>query len=136
LYGARLLLALGAVGQMPTLDRLARDKGWIKLQEGDVARTTQVGAWVSQRRKTLSVFREHAAPSPGYRHCFEAERYLHPLEAFQAQTGGRDRKVLGRSPDLRNHLRAEAGVTEAKSWEDYWQRARPILRKYWDGKGG
>jgi len=34
-------------------------------------------------------------------------------------------------PDgLINHLRQDAGTMKATSWEDYWERARPVFRKY------
>jgi hypothetical protein len=35
---------------------------------------------------------------------------------------------------LTNLLRQEAGTMRATSWDDFWARAAPVLREYWDAK--
>jgi hypothetical protein len=62
-----------------------------------------------------------------FRRCLQAESYLTVLEHH------RRGEYDGTFP-LANLLRQKAGTLRATSWDDFWSRAAPVLRGYWDAK--
>lgn len=125
MYGVELLTLLNATGQYPAVQKVLKDDGQIQVFHGDYTTKTTVGGqtaeWLKQGR-----LRPASAPNEDGAVAYEAENYLDWLDVF---AGGKPNRF-----DLVNRLRTEAGMYKAKSWDDYWRRAKPVLAAAWDGK--
>lgn len=125
IYGAEILTWLSATAQRTLLDQLTADKTAIEIFRGDFMDRTTVGKVVGDWLRTHSAFVAQAKPDPKYAACFEAEGYLIWLARFA--------KGKADDTDLVNRLR-QAGTIKAASWDDYWERARPLLEKFFAEK--
>jgi hypothetical protein len=125
MYGVEILRDLNAIGQYAAVQKMRKDNGSIVVSHGDYILKTTVGAQTAQWLK-LGALRPASAPDEKYAVAFEAENYADWLDVF---AGGKPNRFV-----LINRLRQEAGTHVAKSWDDYWRRAKPVLETVWDGK--
>jgi hypothetical protein len=125
MYGVELLTWLNAIGHYPAVKKMTKDDGRIEVSYGDASGKTTVGAHTAQWLKQ-GLLRPASAPDEKNAVAYEAENYLDWLDVF---AGGKPNQFV-----LLNRLRQEAGTLEAKSWDDYWRRAKPVLEAAWDRK--
>ena len=125
MYGVELLTRLNATGQYPAVQKMVKDDGPVAVFHGDYTRNTTVGAKTAEWLKQGNL-RPASAPDEENTVAYEAENYLDWLDEF---AGGKPNQFV-----LVNRLRQEGGTIKSKSWDDYWQRAKPVLQSVWDGK--
>jgi hypothetical protein len=125
MYGVEILSRLNATGQYPAVKGVLKDDGRIEVSHGDYTTKTTVGAETAAWLKR-GMLRPASAPGEKNAVAYEAENYLDWLDVF---AGGEPNRFV-----LLNRLRQEAGTIEAKSWDEYWRRARPVLEAAWDRK--
>ncbi|OAI54778.1 hypothetical protein AYO44_14195 [Planctomycetaceae bacterium SCGC AG-212-F19] len=125
MYGLEILRGLNAIGQYSAVQKSLKDDAPIAVFHGDYTSKTTVGAQTAQWLK-LGALRPASAPDEPYAVAYEAENYADWLDVF---AGAEENRFV-----LVNRLRLEAGTLRAKSWDDYWQRATPVLTAVWDRK--
>lgn len=123
MYGVELLFALEASGQLAILKKMTLDEGKLSIFHGDYSANTTVGKEAAMRLHNASTINPDI-PGISWKPATEAEGYVVALERLR--TGAKPVQT-----DLVNRLRQEAKTYDAVSWDDYWQRALPILKKAW-----
>ena len=103
---------------------MLKDDGHIFVSRGCSWDETTVGAetprWLAagDLRRVTYPDDQDTVKFKQYAHAFQAESYLFWLS---------DLAGVG-SYDLINRLRRDAGTLQATSWDDYWSRAKPVLK--------
>jgi hypothetical protein len=118
LYGAEVLKGVCAWGQSPTWDRLLKDTGSTYISHVDYGGNSIIGHTVTELLAS-SQYEWLTNPKTNNYAAGVAETYLMGLEPMPFQ----------QKLNLVNRLRQEAGTWEARSWEEYWIKARPVLEK-------
>ena len=123
-YAADILILLVATSQKELLLDLARDGGEISIWHGDYSETTTVGGSVFRRLKNVSPFGYWLGSESAVKAISEPEEYVSEL----CDERHPDSHTRSSFP-VTNTLRHEARTIDAKSWDEYWQRARPVIEK-------
>ena len=127
LYGAELIRMVQATGQVNIFEKLRKDSTRIDVDHGDYISHTTVGEVILGWIEDIYPIDKRHLPDPTYAVCLEAAQYVHWLEGK-----GGDPHHRRITSQLVNRLYEETQTCNATSWEDYWNRARPILREYYD----
>jgi hypothetical protein len=122
MYAMQFLLALGATGQRPSLDALQKDTAQVSVFHGDYTTSNAIGTTLTKALRSRHPF---VGTTPENAAAYEAEQYLPYLDWLS-----RGAKAAV-DYELINRLRQEAKAYDSPSWEEYWKRARPILKEVW-----
>jgi hypothetical protein len=125
-FGLHLLVELKAGGQQAALAALGGDSTVVIAGEDEPQERTTIAALVASYGRDFP-FSNHGAVIPGTVARSvggEGEEYL---AAVARQDG-----VDGPEYALINRMRDDAKTATAHSWDEFWQRARPLLEVLWD----
>ena len=125
-FGLRLLAELRAGGQQAALAALAGDSTVVIAGEDEPQERTTIAALAASYARDFP-FTNHGTVIPGTVARTvggEGEEYL---SAVARQDG-----VTGPEYVLVNRMRDDAKTSTAHTWDEFWQRARPVLETMWD----
>jgi hypothetical protein len=125
-FGLHVLAELKAGGQQAELAALAGDSTVVIAGEDEPQERTTIGALAASYGRDFP-FTNHGPILPGTVARTvggEGEEYL---SAVARQDG-----VAGPEYVLVNRIRDDAKTSTAHTWDEFWQRARPVLEAMWD----
>jgi hypothetical protein len=122
-YAADVLIQLVATSQKDLLLKLGHDGGEISTSHGDYVERTTVGDSVLRTLKNEAPFRYWFPAESRVGPISEPEEYVSELcDELNPDS------YTGLFP-VTNALRQEAKTVDAKSWDEYWERARSVIEK-------
>jgi len=125
-FGLHILMELKAGGQAASLAALSGDSTIVIAGEDEPQERTTVAALAASYARAFP-FSNHGpevAGGPPRTVPGEAEEFL---GAVARQDG-----VAMPEYALVNRMRDDAKTATARTWDEYWQRARPVLESMWD----
>lgn len=126
LYGAEVLRYVQAWGQTTVWQSLLQDDGAVTIFRGCYDEHTTVAGAVGDCLRVNSSYRDFSDPNAPRHTACVAEGYA--LWLGQFDKGGPASPI---DTTLTGMLRQYADTMAATSWDDYWNRAEPVLRDTW-----